>query len=87
MRNSSAFLLLAAALQGRAQAPAQRLARLLLRPWFPRSQSLQRVQSGLAVTHSAGIEFVAPDTRNHSLAFKLFESTSAGACAGGFRPV
>src|SRR5688572_25210035 len=89
VRNSSASLLFAAALQGCAQAPPQPASPTLLEALVPAIAthfSACNLDS-LMTAYAPSIEFVSPSTPKPIVGLQAVRAHLAGACAAAFRPV
>ena len=89
MRNSSVLLLLAAALQGCAQAPRQLASPATLESVVPAIASHFSACNLdlLMATYAPSIEFVSPSTPKPIVGLQAVREHLAGACAATFRPV
>lgn len=89
MRNSSAFVLLAAALQGCAQPPMQQAGTAAPEAVVPAiaSQFSACNLDALMTSYAPSIEFVSPSTPKPLLGLQAVRDHFAGACMASFRPV
>ena len=89
MRSSSSSLLLAAALQGCAQAPPQLASPATLEAVVPAIASHFSACNLdlLMTTYAPSIEFVSPSTPKPLIGLQAVREHLAGACAATFRPV
>ena len=89
MRNSSASVLFAAALQGCAQPPLQPASTAALEAVVPTiaSQFSACNLDSLMTSYASSIEFVSPSTPKPLLGLQAVRDHFAGACAASFRPV